>query len=170
MRMLFHLLVVSSFALAAAAYAQELTPRAYWPMPKDTSVLVMSYQRSSGDTVTDPSLPLAGFDPNIDHLQVSNQRSLSLFGRSANLQLNLPYSDADTEGFEEGVFRTREAAGVADARARLSINLKGASSIDRAGLQALFRNPETIVGASVLVQAPTGEYESDKLINLGTNR
>jgi hypothetical protein len=170
MRILFHFLAVSSFALAAAAYAQELTPRAYWPMPENTNVLVLSYQRSSGDIVTDPSLPLTGVDSKIDYLQVSYQRSLNLFGRSANLQLNLPYSDADTEGFVEGVFRTREAAGVADARARLSINLKGAPSMDRAGLQALFRNPETIVGASVLVQAPTGEYESDKLINLGTNR
>jgi hypothetical protein len=32
------------------------------------------------------------------------------------------------------------------------------------------RGPRTIVGASLLVQLPTGEYESDKLINLGTNR
>ena len=31
-------------------------------------------------------------------------------------------------------------------------------------------NPQTIIGASLLIQAPTGEYESDKLINVGTNR
>jgi hypothetical protein len=157
-------------ALASVAHAQELTPRAYWPLPKDTNVLVLSYQRSSGDIVTDPSLPLTGVDSEIDYLQVSYQRTLSLYARSANLQFNLPYSDVDTEGLVEGVFRTRKISGVADARARLSINLRGAPSMDRAGLQALVRNPTTIVGASLLLQVPTGEYEPDKAINLGTNR
>jgi hypothetical protein len=42
--------------------------------------------------------------------------------------------------------------------------------MDGAGFQALRKEPRTIVGASLLVQLPTGEYESDKLINLGTNR
>lgn len=169
-RIFLYLLVASYLMLASAAHAQELTPRAYWPLPKDTNVLVLSYQRSSGDIITDPSLPVTGVDSDIDALQVSYQRSLGLFGRSANLQLSLPYSNADTEGFAEGMFRNREMSGAADARARISINLKGAPSMDRAGLQTLFRNPETIVGASVLLQLPTGEYDADKLINLGTNR
>ena len=39
---------------------------------------------------------------------------------------------------------------------------------DRQGY--LRATPRTIVGASILVQAPTGGYESDKVINVGTNR
>jgi hypothetical protein len=42
--------------------------------------------------------------------------------------------------------------------------------MDAAGLRALRNDPHTIVGASLLIQAPTGEYEPDKVINLGTNR
>jgi hypothetical protein len=42
--------------------------------------------------------------------------------------------------------------------------------MDRAAFRELARNPHTIIGASLQVQAPTGEYESDKLINIGTNR
>jgi hypothetical protein len=42
--------------------------------------------------------------------------------------------------------------------------------MDAAGFQALRAKPRTIIGASLLVQVPTGEYESDRLINLGTNR
>ena len=30
--------------------------------------------------------------------------------------------------------------------------------------------PRTIVGVSLLVQAPTGQYDPDRLINIGTNR
>jgi len=152
------------------ATAQELTPRAYWPMPDGTNVLVLGYQRSTGDIVTDPSLPLIGVDSEIDYLQIAYQRSFDAFGRSASLQLSLPYSRGSTEGIVEGAFRSRDTSGLTDARARFSINLKGAPSMAAAGFQALRTHPRVIVGASLLVQAPTGEYESDKVINLGTNR
>ncbi len=42
--------------------------------------------------------------------------------------------------------------------------------MDAAGFQALRANPQIIVGASLLVQAPTGEYDPDEVINIGTNR
>lgn len=150
--------------------AQELTPRAYWPMPDGTNVLVFGYQRSTGDIVTDPSLPLIGVDSEIDYLQIAYQRSFGVFGRSASLQLSLPYSRGSTEGIVDGTFQSRDTSGLTDARARFSINLKGAPSMAAAGFQALRAHPRVIVGASLLVQAPTGEYESDKVINLGTNR
>ena len=158
------------FFLVSGASAQELSPRAYWPLPKDTNVLVLSYQNTSGDIVTDPSLPLTGVDSNINFVSASYQRTLSLFGRSANLQLNLPYSEGRTEGLVEGEYRRRDTAGMGDARLRLSINLKGAPSMDRDQLRRLVQNPQTIVGASLLLQAPTGEYEPDRFINIGTNR
>lgn len=163
-------LTLSLVLLSSGAAAQELTPRAYWPVPKDTNALVISYQRSSGDIVTDPSLPLTGVDSKIDYLQVSYQRTLSLFGRTANVQFNLPVSDGHTEGFVNGEFRTRDTHGLADARVRMSINLKGAPSMDGAAFRELTQNPHSIVGASLLVQAPTGDYDDDKLINIGTNR
>jgi len=56
------------------------------------------------------------------------------------------------------------------SRTRLSVNLHGAPTLDAAGFQALRANPRTIVGASLLIQAPAGGYEPDKLINAGTNR
>ena len=162
-------LVAATLAIAAA-HAQELAPRAYWPMPAGTNVLVPGYQYSTGDIVTDPSLPLIGVDSEIHFALLSYQRTFGLWGRTANVQVNLPYSEGDTEGFVNGEFRTREVAGMADTRIRFAINLKGAPVLDRAAFQALTKNPVTIVGASLLIQAPTGEYEHDKVINLGTNR
>jgi len=156
--------------LPNAASAQELAPRAYWPTPNGTNVFVLSYQHSAGDIVTDPSLPITGVDSDTDFLQLSYQRTFSLHGRTASMQLSLPFSQGITEGFVDGEFRRRSTSGMGDARARLAINLKGAPSMDAAGFQALRDNPETIVGASLLVQAPTGGYEPDKVINLGTNR
>jgi hypothetical protein len=42
--------------------------------------------------------------------------------------------------------------------------------MNAAEFQALRANPKTIVGASLLIQAPTGLYNSDRLLNLGANR
>ena len=153
-----------------AALAQELAPRAYWPTPEGTNVLVVGYQYTGGDIVTDPSLPITGVESDINFAQVSYQRTLSLFGRTTNMQFNLPYTRSSTEGFVEGEFRNRDISAMADARVRLSVNLRGAATMDAAGFQALRAKPRTIVGASLLVQAPTGGYEPDKLINAGTNR
>jgi len=156
--------------MCSAASAQELAPRAYWPTPNGTNVFVLSYQHTSGDIVTDPSLPVTGVDSEIDYLQLSYQRTFSLRDRTATLQLSVPFSQGTTQGFVDGQFRRRDTSGMGDARMRFAINLKGAPSMDVAGFQALRKNPETIVGASLLVQVPTGGYEPDKLINLGTNR
>jgi len=169
---LFYLgVVLSAFSFwSYAAFAQELAPRAYWPAPEGTNVLVVGYQYSGGDIVTDPALPITGVESDINFAQVSYQRTLSLFGRTTNLQFNLPYTRSSTEGFVEGEFRSRDISAMADARIRLSVNLRGAPTMDAAGFQALRAKPRTIVGASLLVQAPTGGYEPDKLINAGTNR
>lgn len=153
-----------------AASAQELAPRAYWPAPQGTNVLVLGYQYSWGDVVTDPTLPITGVDSKTNFAQLSYQRTLSLFGRTTNLQLNVPYTRGSTEGFAEGEFRSRRISATADARLRLSVNLLGAATMDVAGFQALRAKPRTIIGASVLLQAPTGGYEPDKLINAGSNR
>jgi hypothetical protein len=156
--------------LSGVAFSQDLTPRAYWPTPNGTNVFVLSYQRSTGDIVTDPSLPLTGVDSDIDYLQLSYQRTFSLAGRTAAIQLSVPYSKGATEGLVEGEFLQRDTSGLGDTRLRLAYNIKGAPSMDAAGFQALRNAPQTIVGASVLIQAPTGDYEADKLINIGTNR
>lgn len=162
------LLAATLFAHGAAA--QELTPRAYWPAPVGTNVAVLAYQRNSGDILIDPSLPITGVESEINYFQAGYQRYFSLFGRTATAQLSLPYADGRTEGTVEGEFRQRNTTGLTDARLRLVINLRGAPAMDGAGFQALRKNPETIIGASILLQAPTGAYDSDRLINLGSNR
>ena len=169
--MLYIVVTVAVFSLwTASAAAQELAPRAYWPAPNGTNLLVVGYQYSSGDVVIDPTLPLSGADSTINYVQVTYQHTLSLFDRTANLQFNLPYAWGTTTGDIEGEFRRRDLSAFGDARMLLSVNLRGAPSMDAAGFQALRAEPRTIIGASILVQPPTGAYEPDKVINTGTNR
>jgi hypothetical protein len=60
------------------------------------------------------------------------------------------------------------SAGLADATLRLSVNLLGGPALPLAAFAQ--RRPRTLLGASLKVSLPTGEYFPDKLINLGTNR
>jgi len=162
------LLAISLWSNVAAA--QELTPRAYWPAPKGTNLVSFSYQYSTGDVVTDPTLPLTGVDSKNNFFQISYLRFFNLFGRTANVTFNLPYAWGTTRGDVEGEFRQRRISGIADARVRLSVNLRGAPTMDVAEFQALRSKPRTIIGASLLIQMPTGGYEPDKVINPGSNR
>jgi len=156
--------------LASVSFAQELTPRSYWPAPKGTNLVVVGYQYSTGDIVTDATLPVTGVDSRINYAQVTYQHTLSLFDRSANIQLNLPYAWGTTKGAYEGDPVRRELSDFSDMRVLLSINLRGAPSMDKAEFQALRAKPKTIIGASILVQPPTGDYDTDRLLNTGTNR
>ncbi len=169
-RIVLAFLLTTIAPLFGTVSAQELAPRAYWPTPNGTNVLVLAYQKSTGDIVTDPSLPLTGVDSDIDYLQLSYQRTFSLAGRTSTMQLSVPYSQGRTEGLVDGEFLSRDTSGMGDARLRLSYNISGAPSMDAAGFKALRAAPQTIVGASLLIQAPSGDYEADKVINIGTNR
>lgn len=160
-----------AFALVGApgpAAAQELEPKAYSASPVGAAFLVLGFTRSTGSVVTDPTLPLTDVDAEVDLGTVALGYSFGLGGKLALVTAALPYSISDVSGtiFEDSVSITR--SGLADARFKLSVNLRGNPAV-RA--REFARTPRTtIVGASVTVNAPTGQYYNDKLINLGTNR
>ena len=95
-------------------------------------------------------------------------RTLSVFGRSAKLDAQLPVSWARFEGVVSGEFRTRSPQGLNDPRVRLSVNVFGAPALDLPGF-VKYRQ-RTIVGASFQVALPLGQYDRTRFINLGAHR
>ncbi|BFM20713.1 transporter [Gilvimarinus japonicus] len=162
------ILLISIFA--AQTKAQELAPRAYWPAPTGTNVVVMSYQHSQGEVLVDASVPIEGAEATLDFLSLTYQRTFGLFDRTASLQLNYPLVQGDASAMVNGEFRERSISASADARARFAINLLGAPSMDGKAFRELVADPEPIIGASLLVSIPTGDYDGDRLFNAGTNR
>ena len=167
---------IYTFAAIALAFgpdhsvAQELAPRAYWPAPTGTKLFLAGYQLSDGDVLPDPTLPVEDVSSTLEFLALTYQQTFDWFGRTTNLQLNLPYTWGEAQGFAQGQFIDRDISNVGDARARLSVNLTGAPAMDGAAFQVLRKAPKTIVGASILVSAPTGDWEPDKVVNAGANR
>lgn len=152
------------------AMAQDLTPRTYWPAPKGTQVLIVGYAHQTGDVVTDPTIPITGVDSTIDSAVLAYQHTIDLFGRTGNFQLEVPYVDGTTTGMVGDEPGRRDLGGFGDIAATLTINLLGAPAMSPEEFQQFRQEPRPILGASLKIAAPTGDYESDRLINIGTNR
>lgn len=159
-----------SFLATGIATAQELTPRAYWPTPVGTRLVLTGYSFSTGDIVTDASLPITGVDSRIHGAVVGYQQTLGLLGRTTIARVELPYVIGTTKGTVFGEPADGELDGVGDVALTFSINLLGAPAMDREAFVALLRDPEPILGASIRIVAPTGEYDDERLINIGANR
>ncbi|MCG6948492.1 MAG: transporter [Acidobacteria bacterium] len=161
-------LVLSGFSVNVAA--QDLTPRAYWPAPDGTKVAIVGYSHVRGDVFFDPSIPLSGVDSKIHTGLAAYLQTFSLWGRTATIVIDLPYSRGTTQGLIEDEPARRDFSGLGDLGASLSVNLLGAPAMTPADFQALRAEPHPIVGASLKVIAPTGRYDDNRLINVGSNR
>ncbi len=160
-------LLLQAFALGA----QELSPRAYWPSPEGTRVATIGYVHASGDVIPDRSLPLTGVDSSIDSMIIGYRHTLSWWGRTSNITLEVPYTDGRTVGIRDGGNNLeREYKGVGDLAATFSVNLLGAPAMTTQEFIHRRRSFGHILGASVKLLVPTGKYDSHRLINVGANR
>jgi hypothetical protein len=159
---------VISLLIVSSASAQELEPRTYSPSPIGTNFVVISATRSAGGVFTDPSLPITNVDATIGVLGLSFGHTFNLFGRQALLLGVLPVTWGEASGDIGEQTRAASRRGLADPRVRLSVILKGSPAMTR---QEFVKAPRrTIIGASLIVAPPVGQYDSTKLVNLGSNR
>ena len=148
--------------------AQELEPRTYSNTPVGLNFLAVGYGFSTGNVLLDPSLPIEDAEADVHFAFVRYTRTIDLFGASSKARVLFPLSSGHWQGFLDEVFRERDANGAGDLRMSLDVNFFGAPALPPAEFSGY--RQRTIVGAGVLVIAPTGTYDSSKLINLGSNR
>ena len=163
------ILTVCIFWWGGAA-AQELTPRLYWPAPQGTRILVAGYSHASGDVFFDRSIPLYGVDSKINLGIAAYMQTFGLWGRTSNFLVELPYTWGNTQGFVGETPARSDFSDFGDLKFTLTFNLLGAPSMTREDFLEFRANPRPIVGASLKLVAPTGHYDSNKLINVGANR
>ena len=158
-----------AFALTSReATSQELEPRAYSPSPVGANFLLLAYARSSGGVVFDPSLPFSDVEAAVNAGSLVYGRTFGLGGRLASLAVAVPYVWGSVSGNVGEQRQEVHRSGVADARLRLGVNLIGAPALSPREFAA--RAPATILGASLAVFTPVGQYDPSKLINIGANR
>ena len=94
-------IAIALICWTAAASAQDLTPRAYWPAPKGTRIAVAGYAQIDGNILFDPTIPLYEVESKVNTALVGYLQTFSLFGRSSNILIKLPYIWGRTEGLVE---------------------------------------------------------------------
>ena len=157
-----------SAVFAPATHAQELEPRAYSNLPMGLNFLAAGYAHSKGGLSTDPSLPLTDAHLQIDTGVVAYVRAIDFWGSSGKFDVIAPYSHLSGTALVAGQPRERVVSGAGDPRFRLSVNFYGAPALTLAEYPAY--KQDLVVGASVQVTPPWGQYDASKAVNLGTNR
>lgn len=160
--------VIPLLVIATPVRAQNLEPRLYVPLPIDLNILVASFSRASGSVVIDASLPVSDFTATTNSAVLSYARSFSLAGRTAQFQAIAPLVVARANAIVAGQDSTRRITGLADPVLRLAVNLKGGPARRRKDLAGVRFG--TILGASLSVGLPLGQYDTTRYINIGANR
>jgi Putative MetA-pathway of phenol degradation len=162
------LVVCVAGIVAGMGCAQDLAPRAYLITPTGSNAVILSYSFFDGSVFTDPTLPIQDFKARYHAEVVSYYHALGFFGRSANVTGSFPYAlgnfHAIVAGAENGVYRS----GLADARVRFAVNLKGGPAMSLN--EYLDWQEKTVLGASLTVVAPTGQYDPARVINPSLHR
>ena len=130
--------------------------------------LVTGFNYTYGGVVLDPTSPIQDLDATIESPMLGVGRTFSLFGLTAQAFVALPYSWAQASGKVFGDDSSTTRSGFGDTRFRISTLLFGGPALTREEFAR--SSPQTVLGASLTVIAPTGQYFSNKLINLGTHR
>ena len=155
-------------AIAVPLSAQDLDPRAYAHVPVNGTFLIWGFAVSHGGVVSDPTLPVTDVNATVETPSIGVGRSFDMFGKTAQVFGVLPYSWAQASGKVLGEGKDITRAGLYDMRIRLSVLVRGAPAASVAQFAKIPRR--TILGTSLTVVAPTGQFFPDRLINLGTNR
>jgi hypothetical protein len=154
--------------LATRALGQELEPRAYAPAPVGGNIFLVTYGRTEGGVVFDAALPFSDVEARLNASAVGYVRTLGVFGRSASVGAVFPYVWGEVQGNVGEQFRSVTRSGLGDLRARVVVNILGGPALEPA--EFVKRKPRTTLGASLVVAAPSGQYDPAKLINIGANR
>ena len=162
------LLVLAALACANLARAQDIEPRAYSNAPVGINFLVSGYVYTEGGVSFDPALPVSKPQLETSNLVLGYARTLDLWGRSGKFDVVVPYTWRSGTAIYQGEPVSRNVDGFSAPAFRLSVNFLGAPALSMkefAGYQQ-----DVIVGASLQVLPPVGQYDSERLVNIGTNR
>ena len=154
--------------MIAPLLGQDLAPRAYLITPVNSNAVTLTYSFYDGGLNFNGTIPITGATGTYSVPVFTYYHSFSFFGRSANVTGSLPYAvgtfSGDVLGKEGSIYRS----GLLDLSARLSVNLKGGPAMQAKEFGKW--KQKMILGASLKVIAPTGQYDPTKLINWGINR
>jgi len=168
MKILSFLLVVLILASAIQAVAQDLEPRAFSPAPIGMNFGLVAYTYGTGNVFFDASLPVEEAKGTLQSVTLAYLRTINVFGATGKLAAVVPIASGDYEGLWLDEPASAFRRGLADPMINLAVNFVGAPASTLREMATYHES--TVVGAAFLVKVPLGQYDPEKLINLGSNR
>ncbi len=165
---LYSLLCFALVFVGSRAEAGEIEPRAYVNTPVGVNFLLGGYAYTEGGLATSGASPIKDAELTMDSGLFAYARSMDVMGKSAKFDVILGYSELSGTAKVGGEKRTRNVSGFFDPRLRFSINFIGAPALSVQEFADY--QQDLIVGASIQVSAPLGQYDDSRLVNLGNNR
>lgn len=162
------LVVLTLLAVPRVARSQDLEPRAYSNAPVGLNFVVLGYAHTDGDVAVDPTVPLTDAQITTHSGIVAYARTLDAWGRSAKFDFVAAATSLSGSAAYAGESVERDIGGLNDTRFRFTMNLFGAPAMTAREFASYHQDVN--LGASLQVIAPTGQYDSSRLVNVGTNR
>ena len=168
-RLGFFLLCVFSLLVQSQLFSQDLEPGFLSAMPTGSNIAIASYGYSQGEILLDNTLPIEDLNSKMSIIGLGYFRSFKLFNRLAKFDVVVPYAIGDYEALLEGEEAATTKNGFGDPLVRISMILIG---VDALKPQEFFKKEQQKfkLGVALRAKVPVGQYEPEKLINLGGNR
>ena len=163
----FVLFVIAYFA-GTRCRAQDLAPRAYLITPIHSNAVTLTYSFYNGNIIFDETIPITDATAKVHVPVFSYSHSLNFLGRTAAFTASLPYGVGNFRGQVLGAETVAYRSGLLAPAFRFSVNLKGGPAMNVSDFVKW--RQKTIIGASFKVVPLAGQYDSTKLINVGSNR
>lgn len=166
--------VAAALTSASPALAVDDGPRAYFPLPVETNNFNLIGLFQNTNSSLDPATAIKGADVNIDVAVVQYTRTFDLAGQAAGIVVLAPMGELRGKAVLSGplgnntIVRETSSSGLGDISVIGIVGLVGSPAMTRQ--QYVQYKPGFSMGALVQATAPTGSYDQDKLLNLGTNR
>jgi hypothetical protein len=166
LKLLLLLLVIVFFP--SSIYTQDLEPRAYTNIPVGLNFVLAGYAYTTGGVLFDPAIPLENANIRVHGSVLAYARSIKVGKMSGKIDIIAPYAWLSGTADFQGQPVSRYVSGFGDTRLRMSVNFIGAPALPLSGFKDY--KQDLVVGASFQVYLPLGQYDPDKLVNIGTNR
>lgn len=149
--------------------SQDLEPGFLSAIPIGGNIGIASYGYSTGEILLDNTLPIEDLNSRISVIGLGYFRSFKFLNRLTKFDVVVPYALADYEALLEGEEASTTKNGFGDPLVRVSMILIG---VDALKPQDFFKTKQHDfkLGVSLRFKVPVGQYEPEKLINLGGNR
>lgn len=157
-----------ALAVAQAVLAQDIEPRAYSNAPIGVNFLILGDVETRGGLSFDASEPLTDEHLRTSNVVVAYARVLDFGGKSGKFDMIVPYTHLRGMALYQGEPVERDISGFGRPAFRVSINLHGAPAL--ALREFGDWKQDLIVGASLQVTPPWGQYDDDRIVNISTHR